>query len=104
MKKNTPSYNKYLSLSPSLKGVGTMAIMEVDEGRKFYDEPSQRGSSANFLLALLDKRSGGFPGGGKKKHENNNTSSHDKDASPSLSLKTLAGIELDLDVYVNDPA
>ncbi len=78
--------------------------MEVDEGRKIYDEPGQRGSSANFLPALSDKGPGGFAGGGKKKHENNNTSSHEKYASLSLSLKTLAGIELDLDVYVNDPA
>ncbi len=95
-KKITPSYDKYLSLSLSLKGVGTMAIMEVDEERKIYDEPGQHGSSAEFLPALLDKGSGG--------HENNNTSSHDKYASPSLSLKTLAGIKLDLDAYINDPA
>jgi hypothetical protein len=78
--------------------------MEIDEGGKIYYEPGQRGRSANFLPALLDKRLGGFAGGGKKKHENNNTSSHDKYASPSLSLKMLAGIELDLDAYVNDTA
>jgi hypothetical protein len=60
VKKNTPSYDKYLSLSPSLKGVGTMAIMEVDEGRKIYDEPGQHGSSANFLPALSNKGIGWF--------------------------------------------
>ncbi len=81
-----------------------MAIMEVDEPKKIYDEPGQLGSSANSPSAPSDKGSGSFAGGGKKKHENNNTSSHDKYAFPSLSLKTTAGIELDLDAYVNDPA
>ncbi len=69
-----------------------------------YDKPGQCRSSANSPLAPLDKGLGGFAGGGKKIHENNNTSSHDKYAFPSLSLKTLAGIELDLDAYVNGPA
>jgi hypothetical protein len=63
-----------------------------------------RVKSANSPPAPSDKGSGGFAGGGKKKHENNNTSSHDKYAFPSLSLKKLAGIELDVDVYVNDLA
>jgi hypothetical protein len=96
-KENAPSHDKYLSLSPSPKGFETTAIMEVDEGKKIYDKPCQCGSSANSPPAPSDKGSGGFAGGGKKKHENNNTSSHDKYAFPSLSLKTLAGIELDLD-------
>jgi hypothetical protein len=103
-KENSPSHDKYLSLSPSPKGVGTMAIMEVDEGKKKYDEPGQCGSSANSPPAPSDKGSGGFTGGGNKKHENYNTSSHDKYAFPSFSLKMLAGIELDLDAYMNDPA
>ncbi len=100
VKENTPSHDKYLSLSPSPKGFGTTAIMEIDEGKNIYDKPGQRGSSANSPPAPLDKGSGVFAGGGKKKHENNNTSSHDKYAFPSLSLKTSAGIELDLDAYV----
>ncbi len=103
-KENTLSHDKYLSISPSPKGFGTSAIMEVDEGKKIYDKPGHHQSSANSPPAPLDKGSDGFAGGGKKKHENNNTSSHDKYAFPSLSLKTLAGIKLDLDAYVNDLA
>jgi hypothetical protein len=103
-KENSPSHDKYLSLSPSPKGFGTTAIMEVDEGKKIYDKPCQHGSSANSPPAPLDKGLGSFAGGEKKKHENNNTSSHDKYVFPSLSLKMLAGIKLDLDAYVNDPA
>jgi hypothetical protein len=65
-KENTPSHNKYLSLSPSPKGVGTTAIMEVDEGKKIHDEPGQHGSSANSPPAPLEKGSGSVAGGGKK--------------------------------------
>ncbi len=72
VKENTPSHDKYLSLSPSPKGVGTTAIMEVDEGKNIYDKPGQCGSSANSPPAPSDKGSGGFAGRGKKKHENNN--------------------------------
>ncbi len=83
-KENTPSHSKYPLLIPSLKGVGAMAI-KVPEG----------GS---------DKGLGDFAGGGKTVHENNHTLSHDKYAVPSLSLKTMAEIEFDLDEYANDPA
>jgi hypothetical protein len=65
-KENTPSHDEYLSLSPSPKGFGTMAIMEVDEGKKIYDKLGHPGSSANSLPAPLDKGSDGFAGGGKK--------------------------------------
>jgi hypothetical protein len=83
-KENTPSHSKYPLLIPSPKGVGATAIKEPEGGS--------------------DKRLGNFAGGGKTVHENNNTLSHDKDAVPSLSLKTTAGIECDLDKYMNDPA
>jgi hypothetical protein len=83
-KKNTPSHSKYLLLIPSPKGVGATAIKEPEGGS--------------------DKQLGNFAGGGKTVHENNNTLTHDKYAVPSLSLKTTAGIECDLDEYVNDPA
>ena len=83
-KENTPSNSKYPLLIPSPKGVGATAIKEPEGGS--------------------DKGLGNFAGGGKTVHENNNTLSPDKYAVPSLSLKTTAGIECDLDKYVNDPA
>ncbi len=83
-KENTPSQSKYPLLIPSPKGTGATAIKEPEGGS--------------------DKGLGDFAGGGKTVHENNNTLSHDKYAVPSLSLKTTAGTECDLDKYVNDPA
>jgi hypothetical protein len=83
-KENTPSHSKYPLLIPSPKGIGATAIKEPEGGS--------------------NKGLGNFAGGGKTVHENNNTLSHDKYAVPSLSLKTTAGIEFDLDEYVNDPA